>query len=654
MEVPVKHAARISSWTWIAGGLLLAATGFGCAGVKPMGTAGVGGSGGGGVRPGGQGGAPVRCSGPNGLCTDFPTAPIVEMGASTSTCSSPSGTGPCVTEPEDGTLFPNNWLRPRFSVQGAGGPMKITLHSDKESNDLTVYTAGNNWQMPKDLWTSLASHVQDSPITVTVCGASGGSSTSHFTIAPVPAAGTMVFWAANPAFVNIDPHMCQPPNGNPTTCANIAELRGFEVGSETTATVLQIGDVAQRTTTDSGNPSPVTCIGCHSATPDKSFVTFADSYPWRTATASVAGTGVLPSPSGASFPTVTPGGLAALLQPGWGPFSFSLNKADVNPYWLPGLRIGIGSLGLKDPLGQPDYGNAPDQNDSPNLAWFNLEAPNVRMGNNANWSYASFAPGAGIDSGNALGFIAHNGDICGNVPCGAGMPNWSHDGSTIVYVSTNASQSGRFNRETPTPGDTGDPTTRATAQTTNPFRVPGMTNLYTVPFNGGVGGTASPLNGAASTEREEFYPAFSPNDALVAYTAVPAGQTMYANPNAELYVVSAGGAVSAQRLKANDPPACSPKRSPGINNHWPKWSPDVATAGQNKYYWMIFSSNRADLTPVSTGTKVVQLSQLYLAPLVIDEVGTINSYPAIYLWNQPTNRVNTTPAWETFKLPPIP
>ena len=31
----------------------------------------------------------------------------------------------------------------------------------------------------------------------------------------------------------------------------------------------------------------------------------------------------------------------------------------------------------------------------------------------------------------------------------------------------------------------------------------------------------------------------------------------------------------AVRLDANDPPACTGKKSPGINNHWAKWAPTV-------------------------------------------------------------------------------
>ena len=125
--------------------LSLAAMTVGCAGVKPMGD----GTGGRGVN-GGQGGNAVvvmRCNGPNGLCTDFPTSPIVDNGAPTNTCSAPSGAGPCIMEPEDGTLFPNNWLRPRVSVQGIAGPMKITVHSDQEVNDLVVYASSTTWTM---------------------------------------------------------------------------------------------------------------------------------------------------------------------------------------------------------------------------------------------------------------------------------------------------------------------------------------------------------------------------------------------------------------------------------------------------------------------------------------------------------------------------
>ena len=129
---------------------------------------------------------------------------------------------------------------------------------------------------------------------------------------------------------------------------------------------------------------------------------------------------------------------------------------------------------------------------------------------------------------------------------------------------------------------------------------------------------------------------------------------MFANPNAEMWVVPLQPGAQAKRLVANDPPSCSGKASPGVNNHWPKWSPTRTTVGTKTYYWMIFSSNRYGIPPVTTSsggsTKIVQVSQLYITAVVADEV-SITTYPAIYLWNQPQNRLNTTPAWENFNIP---
>ena len=585
------------------------------------------------------------CTGPNGLCTDFPPSPIVEPGVSTSICSAPSGPGPCIVEPENGSLFPNNWLRPRVSVQGIAGPMKITVHSDQEVNDLVVYASSTTWTMPKDIWNRLAAHVQDAPISVTVCRTLGGQSTSTFTIAPVSAPGSMLFWSVDPALADIDEHACQ--TSLTATCAAAGQLLGFSVGDETTEPVLDIGQIQQPSRLDSGAPAPVTCVGCHSPMPDPEFVTFVDSYPWRAGTASVQGT-TSSVPSGAPFPTLTSSGLAALQQPGWGPLTFNRNVSN-DDFWRPGLRIGIGSLGLRNPL-VPTFDNSPDQNDSPNLAWFNLEAPPraPQNGDATSWAYASFASGTDVDSGNALGFIQHTGDMCGNVPCGAGMPSWSHDGSKIVYVSTNAALSGRFNQENPNAG----PATGATQANFNPQRAPGMTNLFVVPFNRGLGGAASPITGAATTAAEEYYPALSPDDTLVAFTRVPAGEPMYANPHEEIYIVPTAGG-SATRLAANSPPSCSGKSSPGVNNHWTQWSPGVSTVPRGVYYWMVFASTRADLPPgTSSHGRTIPISQLYLAPVVVDAAShAITTYPAIYLWNQPTTTVNTTPSWTSLQTP---
>lgn len=50
--------------------------------------------------------------------------------------------------------------------------------------------------------------------------------------------------------------------------------------------------------------------------------------------------------------------------------------------------------------------------------------------------------------------------------------------------------------------------------------------------------------------------------------------------------------------------------------------------------------------------RVIAVSQLYVTAIVVDELG-MSTYPAVYLWNQPQNRVNETPAWENFQIPAV-
>ena len=118
---------------------------------------------------------------------------------------------------------------------------------------------------------------------------------------------------------------------------------------------------------------------------------------------------------------------------------------------------------------------------------------------------------------------------------------------------------------------------------------------------------------------------------------------------------SAKGAAKPTRLAANDPPACSGFASPGVNNHWAKWSPampGVSSSDGKTYYWLIFSSNRYGTPPVGN----VQVSQLYATAIVVSEDAPLEApqtYPAIYLWNQKSDTLNTTPAWDPFKIPVV-
>ena len=140
-----------------------------------------------------------------------------------------SGTagGPCVIEPQDNSLFPNNWLRPRFRFTAGAGLYEIRLHAANQANDLVVYTTNTTWTMDKAIWTGLAVHTRDMPIEVTVRSAPPGGgqvligSTVHFTIAPVGANGTLVYWSTSGTTYF---------NGQPTGTETV--LNGFAVGDE--------------------------------------------------------------------------------------------------------------------------------------------------------------------------------------------------------------------------------------------------------------------------------------------------------------------------------------------------------------------------------------------------------------------------------------
>lgn len=222
------------------------------------------------------------------------------------------------------------------------------------------------------------------------------------------------------------------------------------------------------------------------------------------------------------------------------------------------------------------------------IIWTNLEATTTTQG--TGW-----------------GIVARTGG-----PTNAGGATWSNDGNTVAYIAANYVSSG-INTDQ------------------------GGADIYTVPYNGGAGGTATALAGAATAEYSESFPDFSQDDKLVAFTRVPPTLNSYDEPQAEVFVVPTTGG-TAVRLAANNPPTCSGATSPGVGNSWPKWSPEVTSVAGSDYYWLTFSSKRGGGVP-----------QLYVSPVVVSGTN-VTTYPALYLWNQPATESNHTPAWDTFDI----
>lgn len=165
----------------------------------------------------------------------------------------------------------------------------------------------------------------------------------------------------------------------------------------------------------------------------------------------------------------------------------------------------------------------------------------------------------------------------------------------------------------------------------------GPMDLYIIDYEGGVG---TALEGASRANFNEYYPAFSPDSRLITFTGAPHGGSAYNNGNAEIFVVPSGGAEEPIRLRANDPPACTGRTSPGVTNSWSKWAPRVSEHQGKRYDFLTFSSTRRE----------GGIHQLYLTAIV-DDGEALHTFPALHLWNQIPDEGNHTPAWEEFFIP---
>jgi hypothetical protein len=283
------------------------------------------------------------------------------------------------------------------------------------------------------------------------------------------------------------------------------------------------------------------------------------------------------------------------------------------------------------------------------LAWINLEWD----GSGDAGSRPSAAPAAPTNGG--WGILARTGDSNS-----AGTPSWSNDGGTIAYTSVvQGTKDGRLDQ--PLAGTNAD--------------------IKTIPYGGtagvpgGTGGPATSVPGASNQSLNEYFPAFSPDDSLIAFNAIPAADSMYDQPAAEVFVVPFnggtavpavtcnGGGAPPCRLIANDPVACTGLASPGVQNTWPKWAPNPIppdageagapapqTIGGKTYYWVTFSSTRSTTAGASAGAPGKE--QLYVAGITVDSMGNISNYAPIYLWNQDDTVNNLIPAWGEFGIPP--
>jgi hypothetical protein len=213
----------------------------------------------------------ATCSG--GACVVIGTGATSGAPGLFGASGSGSSGGPCLIEPQDGTLFPNGgtdgtgWLQPRVEfapTSTSQSLFEIRFHSDVEANDLVVYTTNTFWPLDLKSWINLSTNLVGPAITVTVRATSptGGAVTigtpASFTISSLEAQGALIYWTT----------------ANHDNSATSTSLNGFHVGDTGSTTVLTSGQVTQTVVAspvDGGNttdqPVGVFCIGCHTSTP---------------------------------------------------------------------------------------------------------------------------------------------------------------------------------------------------------------------------------------------------------------------------------------------------------------------------------------------------------------------------------------------------
>ena len=168
-------------------------------------------------------------------------------------------------------------------------------------------------------------------------------------------------------------------------------------------------------------------------------------------------------------------------------------------------------------------------------------------------------------------------------------PTWSPDGQYVVFARTKAYA--KASAADPRGVLLSERDVPEFAERREPFKF----NLYRVPFNGGKGGTAEPIEGASHNGMSNYFAKFSPDGKWIVFCK--AKDFMLLMPDSELFIIPAEGG-EARRLRANTP----------LMNSWHSFSSNGR--------WLVFSSKA--YTPYT---------QLFLTH--IDEQG--NSTPPVVL-----------------------
>lgn len=240
-----------------------------------------------------------------------------------------------------------------------------------------------------------------------------------------------------------------------------------------------------------------------------------------------------------------------------------------------------------------------------------------QFGGGAN--FFSFSPDTSkILTSNGVTIEMHDaatGAIIGGQIAQGAMPDWSPDGSKMVYSKPAKSP--------PCIGFCG-------ATGVN------QASLELMTFDGSTWKAAGTLVGGSSSSNA-YYPSFSPDGAFVVFNraAEPSKNGSYDAPDATLHYVNAVGGGAAPLAKAGS----------NAGDSWPKWTPVAQAWRGKKLMWFTFSSRRAYGLKMAAGTR----AQIWMAAFDPEAAaaGKDASFTAFWLPFQDEGSANHIAQWVT-------
>ncbi len=166
----------------------------------------------------------------------------------------------------------------------------------------------------------------------------------------------------------------------------------------------------------------------------------------------------------------------------------------------------------------------------------------------------------------------------------------------------------------------------------------GPADLFTMPWGGASFGAATTLVRADGVRNNNYYPAYSPDDAWVVFNRAEGSSNH--NIDAQLWVVPAGGGAATHLARAD--------LAEGMGNSWPKWAPFVQRFQAETLMWFTFSSRRDNGLRLRQQTRETPMrtTQLWMAAFRPGRGGTPEvSTPAFWLPFQNLGEGNHIAQW---------